>query len=109
MRLANGTIITIGANWAHTVLPNGLEVHAHPDECSLREARRLGYGDDVDALTRDHDPLHSMICDMLGMPYSYSLMEKAGGVIDNQSIPWVEEDAVLAVQRLKAKWDRRSK
>lgn len=97
-KLNNGTVATMGESWCHTVLPNGCEVHAHPDEESPRMARELGYGDDVAALSRSHDWLHSLLCDALGLPYSYSLMLAAGCEVDKR-LADLEEAAVLATQR----------
>lgn len=106
MILANGTIVNIGPSWVHTILPNGRDVHAHPDADSARMARRLGYGRDVAALTRDHDALHAMLTAWLGMPFSYSLMLAAGCDVC-PAMAALEEEAVLAVQEFKARWDRR--
>ena len=106
MILANGTRITIGPDWVRTVLPTGAEVHASYDPDSPRMARRLGYGDDWEAMTREHDPLHSRLCDFLGMPFSYSLMQAAGADVCPQ-LAALEEDAVLAVQEFHARWERR--
>lgn len=98
MRLANGTRILVGDGWAVTTLPNGREVHAHPNADSPRMARELGYGDDVAAMTREHDPLHAWLTDQLGMPHSVSLMGAAGCEVDAE-LATLEEEAVLAVQR----------
>jgi len=91
-----------GPNFCVTTLPNGTEVHAHPNMDTPEMADRLGYGDDVDGLTRDHDALHSVLMDWLGAPYSYSLMRAAN---PKSSVSWeianLEEEAVLAVQKLK--------
>jgi hypothetical protein len=104
LQLRNGTHITVGPSWAVTRLPNGKELHAHPDENSAEAAERLGYGDDVEALTRDHDPLHSRLCDWLGMPHSFSLMHAAGCDADLRLVQ-LEEDAVIAVQKFKRAWE----
>lgn len=53
----------------------------------------MGYGDDVGAMVADHDPLHCILADMLGLPTSIAL---SGG--DPELAIW-EEAAVLAVQR----------
>jgi hypothetical protein len=104
LQLRNGTHITVGRSWAVTRLPNGRELHAHPDEDSAEAARRLGYGDDVAAMTREHDPLHSRLCDWLGMPHSFSLMSAAGCDADPQLVE-LEEAAVIAVQKFKRAWE----
>lgn len=98
--LSNGTKISIGPKWAITRLPNGAEVHAHPREDQADTAMELGYGTDIEAMTRDHDPLHSRLMDFLKAPYSYSLMLAAGCDVDPR-IAALEEAAVMAVQKLK--------
>ena len=107
MILANGTRITIGPSWAVVTLPGGQQVHAHPNAQSAEMALRLGYGADVAAMTRDHDPLHAMLTDWLGLPYSLSLA-RAAGIEVSPRLALLEERAVLAVQEFKARWDRRS-
>lgn len=64
-------------------------------------ARWLGYGSDIAALDRDHDPLHRRLCSWLGIP-SYSMKDAAGEPLtaDERRLAEVEEDAVLCVQRL---------
>lgn len=106
MRLANGTRISVGPDWVHTILPGGQEVHAHPNAESPEMAIRLGYGGDVAALTREHDVLHSALCDLLGLPFSLSLAAAAGLAVSPR-LALLEERAVLAAQEFKARWDRR--
>jgi len=96
---SNGTRVVIGPSWAVTTLPSGRELHAHPDgsEAQAGTARKLGYGDDVAALTREHDLIHSALCDWLGLPASYALSEAAGEPSD-PTLAELEERAVMAVQ-----------
>ena len=65
-------------------------------------AQRLGYGDDVEAMNRDHDPLHRALCAWLGVP---SLAMRMAAGLDlteaEAALAALEEDAVLAVQRFK--------
>ena len=99
-KLNNGTLLVQGPNFCVTTLPNGTEVHAHPNEDSPEMAQRLGYGEEVGSMTRDHDALHSRLMDWLGQPYSYSLMRAGGHVDTDWGIAVLEEKAVLAVQEL---------
>jgi hypothetical protein len=64
-------------------------------------ARRLGYGDDIAAMDRDHDPLHRAVCAWLGVP-SHSLRVAAGEQLtpEEQRLAWIEESAVLELQCL---------
>lgn len=96
---SNGTHVEIGPSWVVTTLSTGETIHAHPqDTADQREtAQRLGYGDDVAALTRDHDPLHAWLCAALGLSTSYALSQAAGLPAD-PVLAGLEEKAVLAVQ-----------
>lgn len=61
----------------------------------VHTAERLGYGDDVAGMNRDHDPLHRALCAWLGVP-CLALPEGQPG----SYLAGIEEEAVLAVQRL---------
>lgn len=71
------------------------------DKAQLITARELGYGDDVEALNAQHDPLHVALCAWLGVE-SYALREATGERLspEHQRLAWDEEAAVLAVQKL---------
>lgn len=98
--LRNGTAIFVGPTFAVVTLPGGEEVHAHPNHKSADMALRLGYGTDVAAMTRDHDPLHARLTDWLGLRSSLAL-EAAAGLRPNDDLAAMEEEAVLAVQRFR--------
>ena len=98
----NRTRLTIGPTWVRTVLPSGAVVYAEPqhDDAQAQTARDLGYGDDVAAMTRDHDPLHVALAKWLGLPASYSLRMAAGELPEAERwLAELEEAAVMAVQR----------
>ncbi len=94
----NGTRAVVGPNWCATILPTGQVVRARPNAESPRMAHELGYGDDVDALTREHDVIHSELAAMVGLPHSLGLAQVAGLPV-NAMLANLEEAAVLAVQR----------
>lgn len=83
-------------DWAETTLPDGRQVSARPNDESPAMAERLGYGADVAAMTRHHDPLHARLCEWMGLPTSYSLSAALGD--DVGDLAWLEEAAVLALQ-----------
>lgn len=96
--LPNGTRIEVGLAQVETTLPSGAIVPAvgRPDQ--LETARELGYGYDIDALTRDHDPLHSLLAHWLGLPASFSLRQAAGELDTAEfGLAALEEQAVLAI------------
>ena len=70
------------------------------DEHQRRTAERLGYGSDVAATNRDHDPLHAALCRWLGVE-SHALRVARGEnlTFGEHYTANLEEDAVLAVQR----------
>jgi hypothetical protein len=99
LRLRNGTEVRIGPYWAVTVLPGGAEVHAHPRPDQAAIAAELGYPNAA-ALTREHDPLHSLLAAWLGLPASFAIREAAGDLpVAQHRLADLEEAAVLALQR----------
>jgi len=98
VRRFGATTCTIGPSWVVTELPSGAKIHAHPRGDQGETARALGYGDDVSAMTRDHDPLHAALAHWLGLPASAALRE-AGGEPVEPELAALEEAAVIAVQK----------
>jgi hypothetical protein len=98
IELRHGGQIDIHETWSRVTLPDGSQVHAVPRSDQVEIARDLGYGDDVNALTRDHDPLHALLADLLGLNASRSL-QGAAGVMAYDGTPEFEECAVMALQR----------
>jgi hypothetical protein len=97
-RLQNGTWVSSTLEGSLVMLPDGRRILGLPqgtDE-QAATAKRLGYGDDVLQMVRDHDPLHAMLCDLLGLPTSYALSTDPGEAGERE---WAEEEAVLAVQK----------
>lgn len=68
------------------------------DEAQIDTARDLGYGEDVDAMNRDHDPLHVALCGWLGVPCVALPGGSAAAV--GSDVAMIEETAVMAVQKL---------
>lgn len=98
LRLSDGTRVSAAGDRALVVLPCGAEVHAAPNPDSPAIAQRLGYGEDVAAMTRDHDPLHAVLMDWIGRP-SHSL-RVAAGLPHDEELARIEEAAVMELQRL---------
>lgn len=94
----NGTVQRIYPTWVETDIPGLQTLHACPMVEQGATAERLGYGGDIDAMTRDHDFLHCLLADSLGLDASFSLTLAAGGAAD-PALAEAEEDAVLALQR----------
>lgn len=115
-RLPNGTLITVldtapapgRACGAVIVLPTGERIEGEPqgdfdpagrpiyDPAQIATAVELGYGADVLAMTRDHDAMHALLSDWLGLPASLAL-EVAAGRRSDDDLSRLEEAAVLAV------------
>jgi hypothetical protein len=101
-RCRNGTLIEIRPASTRITLPTGETVIGEAQHTAEQRhtARRLGYGDDVLAMVRDHDPLHSLLAAWLGLPASYGIMAAAGLLKpEDADLAAYEEAAVLAVQR----------
>jgi hypothetical protein len=81
-----------------TRLADGLEIPAvaQDDAAYLTRAGELGYGTDVETMSREHELGHSILAHLLGLPESPTLR----GVADSRFWPhWrAEEAAVLALQ-----------
>lgn len=100
LRLSNGTLVAITATGSAIGMPCGAVIPGEPHNTDEYRATALslGYGGDTLAMCRDHDPLHAMLCDWLGLPESYALREAAGLPTDPR-LAQMEEAAVIAVQR----------
>lgn len=98
--LANGTVVERPFDGSRVILPGGAVVEGRPhDSDSYRAtAERLGYGTDTRGMCRDHDPLHALLCDWLGLSTSHALRQ-AAGLDSNAELAAAEEEAALAVQR----------
>jgi hypothetical protein len=96
-----GTTVYIGDSWATTSLPDGRVVYAAPHYDAESHARALSLGySGVEAMTREHDPMHSLLCHALGLDYSPALSRAADGLRANE-LSDAEEAMVLAAQRFR--------
>lgn len=102
-KLIDGTSIVIGENWTQ-IFGRGIDVYGESQEDQIRTAYDLGYVGDVNAMTRDHDPLHVILACALRYGPSYSLRyatERANGAVTPESrihLGKLEEAAVMALQ-----------
>jgi hypothetical protein len=90
--------------YAETLFPDGTRVPAvpHTTKQYRQTAERLGYGDDVAALSREHEFIHSFLCQRQGLPYSPTLWAVAhnhGKGCISLAKQRMEESVVLAFQR----------
>lgn len=98
--LHNGTVVRLYDQGTEIILPSGDIVHGEPhDTMEYRQhAVELGYGTGEDAalnMALDHDPLHAMLADWLGLRTSHSL----SNLVHKTPLGLLEEAAVLAVQK----------
>lgn len=98
--LRNGTAVCVLPTGSQITLPGGTVVDGSPHDTAAyaETAQRLGYADDRMAMCQDHDPLHALLCDWLGLPDSPAL-RVAAGIEQASAMSEAEETAVLAVQR----------
>ena len=93
--------VTIANGYTHTQWSDGVELWAaHDDVRQLGQsqtAEALGYSD-VQSMNAAHDLLHTLLSVWLGLHSSPVLRAQAEGL--NIVDPWIEEDAVLLLQRL---------
>jgi hypothetical protein len=100
IRLRNGGTIEIHDTWVCNRFTAGVpqEVRAVPRSDQKAMATAMGYTDAA-ALTRDHDPLHALLADWLGLGCSYSLNYAAGWLPPEEAeMARFEEAAVMALQ-----------
>lgn len=85
--------------YVRTSFDDGAHCEARPQYGPEHEARArdLGYAT-VEAMTLAHDPCHSILATLKGLPYSPTLWNVAHGVTDDESAG-MEEDDVLSFQR----------
>lgn len=100
LRIGDATIHLHQSGITRTCFPDGEPVLAYPQDTDQYRATAVaqGYGDDVLAMSRDNDLLHSLICSWLGLPRSPTL----NGCANRPYWPdwWREEETVMALQRL---------
>lgn len=98
-----GCEVVRGPSWVVTRFPDGTEVHAHPDTADPSQPPRatsLGYPD-VEAMTRDHDALHTLVAvAALGLDRSPVLYGVATGDYAARHQVELEERLVLLLQRV---------
>lgn len=96
-----GDVIRVYPGRTEVVLLSGHVVAGVPqrNDDQAATAAELGYGTDVEGMVEDHDPLHALLCDWLGIGESFALRIAAGELPEDHALAYLEEDAVLAVQR----------
>lgn len=88
-----------GTAWVVTRYPDGTEVHAHPQHGPGDVARAIALGyPNVEYMTLDHDPLHTLLCQVLtGRPSPVLRAQALRGPTPAGAS--AEEELVLAAQR----------
>lgn len=88
-----------------TVWSDGARLVAIHDEQEGQVKTAAEIGCSVLEMNRSHDLLHTLICRLIGLPWSPALRAAALGE-DRMDIHYVEESAVLAVQKLAAMYGK---
>jgi hypothetical protein len=111
IKLAGADIILCDDGLTITRYPDDTEVLARAPHSSWAEqsaidsycaqAAELGYGDDVDAMSREHEIAHHVLASVLGQPHSHTMWAVAHGTKDISGA--AEEAAVMALQRFARK------
>ena len=85
----------------NTYLPNGIVIGIACDTEDYRAtAKRLGYGDDIDRLNRDHELAHTLCAQFLGLPACPVFVRLADNVDVATEMTGAMEDFILAFQRV---------
>lgn len=100
-RFYGTTQFTFDDGWAKTTFSDGSTVPASPEPTAsyAATAERLGYGTDTARMCVEHELVHNWLCHVIGLPHSPALF----AVAHRGDADWrhaLEEDAVIAVQRL---------
>jgi hypothetical protein len=101
IELGGISLVEVLAGGSRITLSCGAVIDGRPHTTASYRAtaRDLGYGEDgALAMCRDHDPLHALLCNWLGLGDSIAL-RCAAGLRSENKISAAEESAVLAVQR----------
>lgn len=92
-----------GLGYTETIFRDGSIVPAYP--MGTREQRdtcaTLGYGADVAGMCREHEILHTWLCEQFGLPHSPTLWAVAHGQSEGSAPIWAqqnEEALVLSFQ-----------
>lgn len=109
-RIRIGTVtVEIEADRVVSTLMDGKRVEAEPHDTPdyAATAERLGYGADIAGLNRDHELVHHVLADALGLAESPVMRAVANGTwqSDPHGLLRMEEDAAMAVQRLAKAWN----
>jgi hypothetical protein len=91
------------SGFTETRFADGTRVPAYPtglpEQAEL--SRRLGYGADVMRMCREHEVLHTWLCELFGLPYSPTLWAVAHENAEGCAPDWAqreEESLVLSFQ-----------
>jgi hypothetical protein len=97
---AGGTSVIIEPEGSRTILPDGAELVARPQDDAEYAARAasLGYGEPVE-MTREHDFCHALMAECLGLPHSPALWAAAHPLEERDAAAiGAEEDEALSFQ-----------
>lgn len=97
------TVIKHYDGWTQVILPTGDVVNGVPTYDQKAAAEEMGFAD-IDAMCQAHDPMHVVLCELLGIGCSYALRLAAReqGMSEQEHIlAGLEEDAVLAVLKFQ--------
>src|SRR5215211_2094253 len=93
----------LATGFTETIFPDGARVPAYPNGTDEQRVttRRTGYGDDIAAMCREHEILHTWLAEKFGFPHSPTLWAVAHGQAEGCAPIWAqhgEEALVMAFQ-----------
>src|SRR5690348_2647013 len=82
------------SGFTETMFADGTRVPAYPSGLAEQTemSRRLGYGGDVKRMCREHEVLHTWLCELFGLPYSPTLWAVAHGQSDGCAPVWAQQE-----------------
>jgi len=90
--------------YTETVFHDGTAVTATPErsEAYAAQARALGYGEDTQALSREHELLHTLLMEAVGFGSSPTLWAVAHGQQGEVAPIWAQEEEETLVLSFQA-------
>src|SRR5690348_11324108 len=94
----------LNLGYTETIFRDGSLVPAYPTGLAdqMQTAHQLGYGDDLSRMCREHEILHTWLCEQFGLPYSPTLWAVAHGQTQGSAPIWAQQEEEALVLSFQA-------